>query len=350
MKLRTGLTILIITALLPVLAGCENPLDKFFGKDPDTENPGMTDEEHIKDYEHINELPVVYFAPLTGMVVDHELTNRVIGVMINNLKPARPQSGLLEADIVYEVLAEGEITRLVAIYHSQEPETIGPVRSTRPYYIELITGLDGIVAHCGASQSAYDMLRNNNIAFIDDITKSAGAYWRVDFRNSPHNTYTSYNSLMEAANYFRYRLTGKLPELQFLDDAQIVKGDPAGQIKITYIKDYTVSYQYDEEKRIYYRSINGEAHTDLVTKQQLTARNILVVRTTHRILDSVGREAIDVNGPGSGYLFQNGVAREITWRRVDGVIRAYDGEREMPLYPGKTWVQVVRTDSRVNYQ
>ncbi len=323
------------------MTACDN-------KEPAEPEPDY--DELLNAYEHINELPEFYYAPLTGMPVDSELSHRIIGVMINNLKPARPQSGLLEADIIYEVLVEGQITRLLAFYHSQQPEIIGPIRSIRPYFIDLITGYNAVAAHVGGSQAAYQMLRNNNIAYIDDITKSGGAFWRVNYRQSPHNTYTSYANLEKAITAFGYSNVGKLPELKFYDDVQIVTGDSAERIKIKYFNSYIVDYIYEPIKRQYHRSINGSAHTDLESGKQLTAKNILVIRTSHQVLDSVGRRAIDVKGSGTGYLFQNGIVREISWKRVDGVIRAFVGEEEQALYPGQTWVNIVQHNTDIAYQ
>lgn len=341
MKRKIGLFLIILLVCTLLLTGCDN-------QEPVVPEPDY--DLLLNAHEHINELPEVYYAPLTGMPVDSELTHRVIGVMINNLKAARPQSGLLEADIVYEVLAEGEITRLVALYHSKQPNLIGPVRSARPYYIDLITGYDGVIAHVGGSQAAYAKLRNNNIAYIDDITKSAGAFWRVDYRYPPHNTYVSYSNLQKAMTAFGYRSEGKLPLLKFYDNAQIVTGEPSEQVRIKYFSSYVVDYIYEPVKRQYHRSINGLAHTDLESGQQLTAKNILVIRTSHQVLDSAGRRAIDVTGPGTGYLFQNGVAREVKWKRVDGVIRAFLDDEEQALYPGQTWVIIVQNNTSVTYQ
>ncbi len=343
---KIGLGIVFMLVLALVLAGCNNP----FSKEPENVAPEPNYDNLLNAYEHINEKPEDFYAPLTGMPVESELNQRIIGVMISNIKAARPQSGLLEADIVYEALAESEITRLVAFYQSKQPAVIGPVRSARPYYIDLITGYDGVVVHVGASQAAYAKLRNNNIAYIDDITKSAGAFWRVSWRNSPHSTYVSYENLLSAMKTFGYRTEGKFPELKFYDNAQVITGESAQHVKIKYFDSYVIDYMYEPILRQYHRSINGLAHLDLDTGKQLTAKNILVIRSTHRVLDSSGRRSIDVVGPGDGYLFQNGVAREITWKSVDGVIRAFVDGVEQPLYPGQTWVIIVQNNTVVNYQ
>ena len=306
--------------------------------------------EEVIGEEQIEEEQVSYFAPLTGLPVEEEANNRIIGVMINNLKPARPQSGLDKADMVYEIYAEGMITRFIAFYQSQQPEVIGPVRSTRPYYIEIINGFDGVIVHCGASFTAYDILRSNSLPYLDEITNSGGTFWRASFRQAPHNVYTSYNKIIASMKSKDYRETGYIPSFIFLDESKENEGLPATSINIAYHTDYHPSYEYNIEDKLYYRYIDGVAHTDLETNQQLTAKNILVVKTTHKVLDSAGRLEVNVYGPGEGYLFQNGKVKEVTWERKDGVIRAYIGGVEQGLYPGQTWVMVVDNLTPVSYQ
>lgn len=307
-------------------------------------------EENIEEEQVTEEIPEVFFAPLTGLQVDQEVNNRIIGVMINNLKPARPQSGLDKADMVYEILAEGMITRFIAFYQSQQPEVIGPVRSTRPYYIDIINGFDGIIVHCGASFAAYDILRNNSLPYLDEITNSSGTFWREDFRNPPHNVYTSYDKIITSVKSKGYKEVGYIPSFIFLDENQVMEGAPATNIKIDYYTNYHITYEYNAETKLYNRFIDGSPHTDLETGQQLTAKNILVVRTDHKVLDSAGRLEVDVYGPGTGYLFQNGLVKEVIWERKDGVIRAYIDGVEQGLYPGQTWVMVVQHQTPVAYQ
>ncbi len=329
---------LLAFILLITLIGCNNSIDE----------SDIPINEH--DLEQINEIIPVYYAPLTGLPVDKEIDTRIIGVMINNLYLARPQSGLDKADIVYEVLAEGMITRFVALYQSQQPDVIGPVRSTRPYYIDLINGFDGIIVHCGASFEAYDILRNYSLPYLDEITNSGGTFWRATFRNPPHNVYTSYEKIISGVKSKGYREDGYIPSLVFLDDNQVVEGELVGSLKIDYHFDYHVEYVYNNETKLFDRYINDKSHIDLETGEQLTAKNILVIKTSHTVLDKAGRLAVDVYGPGEGYLFQNGVVRLITWERKDGVIRAYIDGKEQGLYPGQTWVMVVQDNTPVSYQ
>ncbi|MGD8191818.1 DUF3048 domain-containing protein [Brevibacillus ginsengisoli] len=285
-----------------------------------------------------------YTAPFTGVAVDHKLDNRPIMVMVNNHPKARPQSGLDKADIVYEILAEGEVTRFIAIYQSQKPEVVGPVRSIRPYFIQVGAGFDAVMVHAGGSQEALDTLAHSDYSSINEI--SNGAYfWREKFRKAPHNLYTDLDHIEKAMQDKGMRMKSELPYISFLPaDTTIQEGEPAAHIDVTFHPAYKVSYQYDPKTKRYLRFTQGQPHLDLTTNQQLSVTNLLVVSAKHRVLDKEGRRSVDVVGPGDGYLFQEGKARKIKWKRSGGVIRAYTDisfTQELPLLPGNTWMNIV---------
>jgi hypothetical protein len=261
-----------------------------------------------------------------------------------------PQSGLDKADLVYEILSEGEITRLVAVFHSQQPEVIGPVRSIRPYYVELGDGLDALIVHVGWSQDAMNMLVERKLPHFDEIYGDGASYWRDSTRKAPHNVYTSFEKIVQGAKRKRYRENWIAVTFPFLQEDDQVKGKPAENVTITYIRNYSVSYAYNEDKALYMRSIGTAPHMDKENGDQLSAANILIAYSSHRILDSEGRRAVDVNGPGKGYLLQQGVMQKMTWERKGDVIRAYADGKELPLLPGQTWIHVVPNDATVKIQ
>ncbi|WP_204517548.1 DUF3048 domain-containing protein [Brevibacillus fulvus] len=287
-----------------------------------------------------------FTAPLTGMGNEQKLDQRPIMVMVNNLPKARPQSGLDKADIVYEVLAEGEVTRFLAIYHSQKPEVIGPVRSIRPYFIEIGRGFDAILVHAGGSPEALATLASHDYSNINEISNSQ-YFWRESFRKPPHNLYTNLDKIEQAIADKKMRTTAELPYLPFLPaDAEITDGEPATHIDVVYHRLNKAAYEYDAQSKRYLRFSDGQPHMDLTTNKQLSVTNLLVIAANHRILDKEGRRAVDVVGPGDGYLFQQGKARKIKWRREGGMIRAYTDasfSEELPLLPGNTWVNIVST-------
>ncbi|MGC5326218.1 DUF3048 domain-containing protein [Brevibacillus sp. SYSU BS000544] len=287
-----------------------------------------------------------YTAPFTGIGTDQKIENRPIMVMVNNHPYARPQSGLDKADIVYEILAEGEVTRFVAIYQSQRPEVIGPVRSIRPYYIQVGAGFDAVMAHVGGSEDALETLARSDYSAINEI--SNGKYfWREKFRKAPHNVYTDLGRIEQAMKDKGMRDRSELPYFPFLPaDSQITQGEVANTVDVTFHSLYKASYRYDSASKKYLRFTQGKPHIDLTTSEQLATTNLIVIASKHQVLDKEGRRAVDVVGPGDGYLFQQGKARKVKWKRSGGVIRVYTDAsyaEELPLLPGNTWINIIPT-------
>lgn len=328
---------------------------------PIAEEPGTSSPEQaaVEEPVEVPEAePAPYRQPLTGMPSEERLTHRPIVVMVENSPAARPQSGLDAADMVYEVLAEGDITRFIAVYHSREPERIGPVRSIRPYFVEIGDGLGGILVHAGWSQDAMNLMVKRKVNHLDQVYGDHPYYWRDKSRKAPHNVYTSIELIRKGAEAKKFRTEWADPVLTFRapageNSAGSHLTNSAASVTIPYIQGYKVTYEYDSKTGTYARSMAGKPHTDAVTNDRLQAANVLVVEAKHRIVDSVGRRDVDVVGPGYGYLFQEGARKEITWELKHGAIRAYDpkgGLTELPLVPGTTWVQIVPDLSKVTFE
>lgn len=292
-------------------------------------------------------LPFAY--PLTGIGSLENKKDRPLMVMVENSPQARPQTGLDQADIVFEILAEGEITRFAAVYHSQSPETIGPVRSIRPYYVEIGEGLDALIVHAGWSQEAINMIKSRKLAHFDQVYGDDRYYWRSDDRRPPNNLYTSVDKIREGAANKKYREEWTDPKLKFGNPGQ-ASGEKVSRVEIPYLHGYKVAYEYDEETKLFMRNMAGEPHLDRETEEQLSATNILIVKADHRILDDIGRRAVSLLGKGEGYLIQEGKRRDIQWERTNGIIRAYDNGRELELMPGQTWIQVVPAGTDVVFE
>lgn len=287
-------------------------------------------------------------APLTGLPTTMGTNDRVVMVMINNHTKARPQSGLDKADVVYEILEEGLITRFMAFYQSEAPETVGPVRSIRPYNITLAESFDSIIAHAGGSDQALTTLKESNMPDMDEIYRYNKAYWRISTRKAPHNLYTSIPKLRKGAVAMGYAVKGKVPSFTFHKESDEIKGESGINIEATYSKDYKAEYKYDPNTRQYIRMTTGVLLKDKETGNQVTAANVMVLATPHKIIDQKGHLGIDVEGPGEGYLFQRGVAMKISWELKDGMFRAFKDGIEVPMYPGKTWVNVIPTTPSIS--
>lgn len=287
-------------------------------------------------------------ALLTGVRTESFLNNRPFMVMINNHPSARPQSGLSNADIIYEVLAEGEITRLLAIFQGEEVQgSIGPVRSIRPYFIDLAKSYDAIPVHAGGSPDAYSILSDQSIQNLDEITNAGSFFWRENFRKAPHNLYTNLKKIEEGINKKGYRSQVQNTEKSiytFLSDKSNDIGEHVSSFNITFlIKDYKVTYQYDAKNNQYNRLINGVKHVDLNNNEQLTARNVVVLGADHKVLDDEGRLQVNLMNSGPALLYQNGIMKRVEWRRneISSPIRLFEHEREVAFVPGKIHFLIV---------
>lgn len=286
-----------------------------------------------------------YTAPLTGLPLDEPLTRRPLAIMVNNAPAARPQSGLSGADIVYEVIAEGGVTRFVSIFHShaEEPK-IGPIRSIRPYMIEIGESYHGVLVHAGASNDAYAILQRQHKEDLDEITNAGSYFWRDKSRKAPHNLYSNVEKLLEGAAKRNYDTEDTdVPGYSFRGEDDVIEGEPANSVEIKFQLDsYKVTYKYDSDTRLYQRYINGEPHIDLETGEILTAANVVVMGADHKVLDDVGRLAVDLDLGGEAVLFQRGQAIQGQWiHRADDVIRFVKDNVEVPFVPGTTYFNVV---------
>ncbi|WP_068778219.1 DUF3048 domain-containing protein [Paenibacillus sp. GM2] len=338
---RISLSLLLAACLLLVPAcgkGGNHALNE-----PDQPIPSEDVQE--PPVEEPDEQQALYKSPFTGLPLDEPTTQRPLAIMINNAPAARPQSGLGGADIVYELLMEGGITRLVAIYQSGgEVAKVGPIRSIRPYMIELGESYHGITVHAGASNDAFAILQRQHKEDLDEITNAGPYFWRDKSRKAPHNLYSNVEKLLEGADKRKYSTQDtEIPTYPFRDSSDPGEGDPATSVEVKFqLEKYKVSYVYDAESKLYKRFINGEPHKDLDTGEQLTCTNVVILGTDHKVLDDIGHLSINLEMGGDAILLQNGKVIRGTWiRKADDVIRIIKDNVEVPFYPGKTYFNIV---------
>ncbi|TLS34979.1 DUF3048 domain-containing protein [Pseudalkalibacillus caeni] len=279
--------------------------------------------------------------PLTGKATDEDVDQRVVSVMVNNHPKARPQSGLHEADIVYEVLVEGDITRFLALFQSEQPDVIGPVRSARDYFIRLNNGYKGLYIAHGWSPEAKEILNSGSVDNLNGMVYDGTLFKRASFRKAPHNSYISFQNIKKGAEKRGYSLNDEIEPLAFKKQDNI-NGDPAAQINVAYNDTFNnVLYKYNEEDKQYLRFVDGEQTIDRETETPITVDNLFVVEAPHHIIDDYGRRDIDFSSGGQAYLMQHGVKREVQWKNEDGrIIPVANGEK-VNLLPGHTWINVV---------
>lgn len=284
---------------------------------------------------------------LDGVLVEPGRENLLpVAVMIENHIDSRPPSGLAEAKVVYEVLTEASITRFLAIYDlTEELEKIGPVRSARPYFVNLAGEYGGMYVHSGGSPAAIDQLAMGGQ--VTDLNEffgyNSGYFWRDRNRYSPHNLFTSTELLAEAKSDLELGGEAGFSGWQFSAQPEF-SGDNVSVIDMSYSFDlsYQLSWRYDEESGKYWRYQSGDPHLD-DQERQITADNLIIQFAQHQILDNVGRKDIFLGGEGEALFFINGYEKAGFWRKDGTQDRTffYDEDGNEIIFKfGNIWVEI----------
>ncbi len=274
----------------------------------------------------------------------------VTAVMIENSPDARPQSGLKDASVIFEAIAEGGITRFSALYQDTAPEYIGPIRSVRPYYLDWIWPFDASIAHVGGAPQALSDIKKLKIKDLDQFANS-GSYSRITSRFAPHNVYTSIAKLQElekSKGYTTADFTG------FARKAEAKAAVPTAATVDLSISGfyYNVHYVYDPTTNSYLRSEGGELHTDEKSGKQLAPKVVVAIVMKRGIASDGQHTDYTTVGSGHMYVFQDGVVQEGTWnktgRQAQWTFTAADGSA-LTFNPGQTWITMVDSNSSVTY-
>jgi hypothetical protein len=308
-------------------------------------------EEPVEPIEE--ETEELYPAPFTGEMLSEEITMRPVLATINNHPAARPQSGIASADVVYEMLAEGDVTRFLALYQSEFPEKIGPIRSARSYFVELAEGLDAFYIAHGFSPEAKRMLESGMVDNINGMYYDGSFFKRSKDRVAPHNSYFITDNLEAAAEKVNASLLyQKKVSYTYYDKEESPKtGVQADKIQVRYGRNenFNSSYTYDSASNTYTRSSGGTVTTDLLTGEPVKVSNVLIFEMAHTVIDDKGRRDIDIYSGGSAYLFQQGMMRVVRWENKDGVLTAVESDgSEVKLVPGHTWIHFVPTNPGID--
>lgn len=296
-------------------------------------------------------------------IYNQKSNKRPIAVMINNHNDARPyHSGLQKAQVVYEIIVEGGITRMMAVFKDQNIDRIGPVRSSRHYYLDYAMENDAIYVHWGWSPQAQSDIATygiNNLNGLYDkgFTRDESL---IGIVNLEHTAITSTQGVMDAAKSKGYRMEYEddvKESLPFKYSTKTIDLKPkekeesdaivANNITIPYSYYMTSSYKYDAKNKYYLRYANDEEHKDYITKEQYHFKNIIIIKMRNYTMDSYGRQDIDNVGSGKGYYITNGYARPITWEKTSRgakTIYKYADGKEIVLNDGNTFVQIQPID------
>ncbi|SDC09589.1 Protein of unknown function [Pelagirhabdus alkalitolerans] len=327
---------LVVAIISLFLIGCSNNDTDATGQDLDHRSVDKDPVESI-------DLGSEYMYPLTGMGTDEEPNNRIVSVMVNNHPEARPQSGLSQADMVFEILSEGNTTRLLAMFQSQTPDVVGPVRSARPYYFQLAGDYDAVYIYHGAADFIENQLQQSGIDNLSGAQYDGDGhlFTREAFRQAPHNSYLQFPAVTEVAEGRGYTMEKEYDPLNFDDvDRSDIVGDEVEEVTVSYGSD-RVRYVYDETDEHYVR-YNGNTQTvEYGDETPITLENVLIMETRHAVVDDQGRRDIDFESGGNAYLLQKGKVQKVQWESVDGrIIPVRDGE-PVDLLKGQTWINVI---------
>lgn len=317
-------------------------------------------EEIVEDVEEeVIEEPVVlpYVAPFTGIRSEVEQTQRPIIVTMNNHPLARPQSGIAQADIIYEMLAEGNVTRFLALYQSDMPDVVGPVRSARDYFVEVAKGLDAFYIAHGYSPDAQKMLNARVVDNINGMQYDGILFKRSKERKAPHNSYISKENIFAGAEKVGASMEiHKIPSLSFYDSAEGAKiGNPVSTISIQYGSgaSFQNQYTYIPESGLYERKTGGDITIDKESTKPVEIANVIFMEIPHKTIDNAGRRQLTLTAGGKAYLFQAGTMKIIEWENIDGILIPMENGVPAKLVPGKSWISFVPTnpglENMVNY-
>jgi hypothetical protein len=298
--------------------------------------------------------PVLVPAPLTGMLVSPEAAaNHPIAVMIDDQADARPQSGFNSASVVWHAPAEGGIPRYMLIFQDRIPEGVGPVRSSRKYYIEWASEWRAMYVHAGGSPQALATLAakgHGQWVYNADEFRWGGRYlWRATDRFAPHNVYTDGKHLRALAKRIDAADAPLEPVWSFAPDASRDLRPSGGTIRVDYPYE-TITYRYDADTNTYRRYINGskKPQVDRADGQVVAPKNVVILRIAFAPLNDGHPqkhrlEAQDV-GKGVAWIATNGYTIKGQWRKASPTAPTllFDADgTPITLTAGQTFVQVL---------
>ncbi|QAA30697.1 DUF3048 domain-containing protein [Clostridium manihotivorum] len=246
-------------------------------------------------------------------LTEDEKNNTAFMAIIENSKDARPQSGLSEADLVFETMAEGGIPRFIALFHKNSPKQIGPIRSVRPYFISIAKEFNVPFAHCGGSEEALSIIKStSSINNINEI--SNGEYfYRDNSRKAPHNLYTTANQIRKYISTKNIKTDLKCNfnfDNKFWERENM---DKATTIELGVNKSYSTSYKYVNGR--YEKYMDGVKVIDKNNNLPVTFSNVVIQNTDIKLQSDNTHLDINLIGKGTGFVFSSGKVKRVTWQR-----------------------------------
>ena len=328
----------------------------------------LPEEPAVSAIAPVEEDPVYPYAnPLTGEGLNEDISGkRPIAVMFNNLKKALPQIGVGHADVLYEVVAEGGITRIMGVFQDLEGVgDLGSIRSARDYYVNLAMGHDAVYIHAGGSPQAYSAFQSWGVTHIDFVNGPYGDMcWRDPERRQraglEHSLFTSSEKVLEQMpSRFRLEHNEDYEVGWTFDKEAPAGGQQAVKLTVPFSTYKTGYFTYDAEENLYYikQRIDGEdiSWVDGSDSQPVGVSNVLVLYTDVSQIpgDTAGRMQVRTTGTGNGLLLRDGQLYEITWnrdQRADSFSFLDQSGKDISLAVGKSYINIVRTSTEVEWE
>jgi len=303
--------------------------------------------------------PVLVAAPLTGMPVTEAVAKRpVIAIMIDDLSAARPQSGLSRASIVWQAPAEGGIPRYEALFQDTDPPSVGPIRSSRLYFISWAAEWHAVYVHAGGSPQALALLNSSQgrgkVVYNADQFRYGKYLYRVKTRRAPHNVYSDAKNLRALVKKVGAKPRDLAAAWQFAPDAPLEARPQGSKLAVPYLAN-KISYAYDRASNTWLRSVSVEGkQVDRGTKERIGPKNVVIMFMKFAPLNDGShkhRLEAQFTGKGTAWIATNGKAVKGTWRKasMSAPTKFYgpDG-KEATLTMGQTFVQVVPLGTKVS--
>lgn len=301
-------------------------------------------ETDISDINSIN--------PYTGKILSGEqLNNKPFACIIENSKQSRPQSGLSNADFIYEIMTEGGISRFIALFNSNYVDKIGPIRSVRSYFLDILSEFNLPFVHCGGSLDSLEQI-SNDISFKSIDEMSNGKYFsRHTNRVAPHNLYTSTENILNAINAKNFHSTTMPKELSFNDEYwQNDSLSTCNSLNLQLSHSYSTSYIFNEDG--YTKSMDGIESIDDYNDEPLIFNNIVIQITNIIPREDNYRLNIDLTGSGIAYIISNGKFIKGTWNKstnTDSTIIKNDNGNIIPFSTGNTIWHIIDASNKLSF-
>lgn len=303
--------------------------------------------------------------PLTGLPAEGDIVHkRPYAIMINNLKKAQPQIGISKADIIYEILVEGGITRMMAVFQDVTGAgKIGSIRSARPYFVDIALGLDALYIHAGGSPDAYSKLYSSDIFHLDGVNgRKQDIFFRDPDRKAAmglvHSLVTADELILKHVPTYNVALehrSGYACNMTFSDSAAPAGGSAAQTVTAHFSPSKTTTFTYSADSGAYDVSQYKAAYIDGNDRSQISVANVLILRTSINVIsgDEEGRIDVDVTGSGKGTFFCGGKYEEILWSRAKSTdqftFTLADGS-PFDFARGKTYICIISNTDKVEIE